>query len=144
MAGYSGYLVKIGEYTIPLSMIKADSYSAYDTMQDYDPWTDAKGQLHRDAVELKALKVEFETRNMLNNTEFATLISSIEAQFISGKEYAHECDITAYIPRLDDYVTQRGYMADFKPQIYLADATKIIYDSCRLAFVGGVYHDSES
>ena len=135
---YSGYLIKIGTYTIPLSMIKADSYYAYYNMQDYDPWTDAKGYLHRDAVQLRALKVEFETRNMLNNTEFSTLMSSISAQFTSGKEYARECQITAYIPEIDDYVTQTGYMADFKPQMYLADANIIQYDACRLAFIGGV------
>lgn len=135
---YAGYLIKIGNYTIPLSMIKADSYYAYDNMQDYEPWTDAKGYLHRDAVKLKALKVEFETRNMLNNTQFSTLLQNIEAEFISGKEHARECDITAYIPRLDAYVTQRGYMADYKPQIYLADATHIVYDACRLSFIGGV------
>ena len=135
---YAGYLVKIGNYTIPLSMIKADSYYAYVNMQDYEPWTDAKGYLHRDAVALKALKVEFDTKAMLNNTEFATLIGNIEAEFISGKEYARECDITAYIPEYDTYVTQRGYMADFKPQMYLASATEIKYDSCRLAFIGGV------
>jgi len=141
---YSGYLIKIGTYTIPLSMIKADSYYAYYNMQDYDPWTDAKGYLHRDAVELKALKVEFETRNMLTNTQFTTLMNAIKAQFISGKEYARECSITAYIPEIDDYVTQRGYMADFKPQMYLADANKILYDSCRLAFIGGVSTYGES
>ena len=135
---YSGYLIKIGNYTIPLSKIKADSYYAYDNMQDYDPWTDATGHLHRDAVKLKALKVEFETRNMMDNTEFSDLISSIKAQFISGKEHARECEITAYIPEDDAYVTQRGYMADFKPQMYLADANQIIYDSCRLSFIGGV------
>ena len=135
---YSGYLIKIGTYTIPLSMIKADSYYAYDNMQDYEPWTDAKGYLHRDAVQLKALKVEFETRNMLNNTQLYTLLHNIESQFISGKEHARECTITAYIPRLDDYVTQRGYLADYKPQIYLADGNHIEYDSFRMSFIGGV------
>ena len=135
---YAGYLIKIGNYTIPLSMIKADSYYAYVNMQDYEPWTDAKGYLHRDAVALKALKVEFDTKAMLNNTEFATLIANIRAEFISGKEYAREGDITAYIPEYDTYVTQRGYMADFKPQMYLASATEIKYDPCRLAFIGGV------
>ena len=135
---YSGYLIKIGDYTIPLSMIKADSYYAYTNMQDFEPWTDETGYLHRDAVELKALKVEFETRNMLNNTEFASLMANIQAEFIPGKEHAQECEITAYIPILDDYVTQRGYMADCKPQIYFADANLIQYDACRLAFIGGV------
>ena len=122
---YAGYLVKIGDYTIPLSMIKADSYYAYVNMQDYEPWTDAKGYLHRDAVDLKALKVEFDTRAMLNHTEFATLMSNIAAEFITGKESGRECNITAYIPEYDDYVTQRGYMADFKPQMYLASSTEI-------------------
>ena len=133
---YAGYLVKIGDYTIPLGMIKADSYYAYVNMQDYEPWTDAKGYLHRDAVELKALKVEFETKAMLDNTQFSTLMTNIAAQFTNAK--GRECNITAYIPEKDDYVTQRGYMADFKPQMYFADTNKIQYDPCRLAFIGGV------
>ena len=137
-SGYAGYLIKIGNYTIPLGLIRADSYSPYVNMQDYEPWTDAKGYLHRDAVELKALKVEFETKAMLNNVQFGELMSNIRAQFIQGKEKGRECDITAYIPEYDNYVTQRGYMADFKPQVYLASATEVKYDPCRLAFIGGV------
>lgn len=133
---YAGYLIKIGNFTIPTSIIKADSYYAYVNMQDYEPWTDAKGYLHRDVVDLKALKVEFETKAMLTNTEFASLMSSIKAQFT--KATARECNITAYIPELDDYVTQKGYMADFKPQMYFADANKIQYDPVRFAFIGGV------
>lgn len=133
---YAGYLLKIGNFTIPTSIIKADSYYAYVNMQDYEPWTDAKGYLHRDVVDLKALKVEFETKAMLTNTEFASLMSSIKAQFT--KATARECNITAYIPELDDYVTQKGYMVDFKPQMYFADANKIQYDPVRLAFIGGV------
>lgn len=133
---YAGYLLKIGNFTIPTSIIKADSYYAYVNMQDYEPWTDAKGYLHRDVVDLKALKVEFETKAMLTNTEFASLMSSIKAQYT--KATARECNITAYIPELDDYVTQKGYMADFKPQMYFADANKIQYDPVRFAFIGGV------
>lgn len=133
---YAGYLLKIGNFTIPTSIIKADSYYAYVNMQDYEPWTDAKGYLHRDVVDLKALKVEFETKAMLTNTEFASLMSSIKAQFTNVT--ARECNITAYIPELDDYVTQKGYMADFKPQMYFADQNKIQYDPVRFAFIGGV------
>ena len=133
---YAGYLIKIGNYTIPTSIIRADSYYAYDNMQDYEPWTDAKGYLHRDAVDLKALKVEFETVAMLDNTQFATLMSNIRSNFTNAK--GRECNITAYIPFLDDYVTQRGYMADIKPQMYFADANKIQYDPVRFAFIGGV------
>ena len=47
---YSGFLLKIGNYTFPQKYIKAESYSAYVNMQDLDPWTDANGYLHREAV----------------------------------------------------------------------------------------------
>lgn len=68
--GYGGYLVKFGNYTIPNNLIKQDTFSSYVNMQDKDPWTDENGYEHRDAVELKALKVEFETKAMLTEKQF--------------------------------------------------------------------------
>ena len=67
---YSGWLLKIGDYTVPNSIMKAESYSPYVNMQDLDPWTDTNGFVHRNAVKLKALKVEFETKAMLTDKEF--------------------------------------------------------------------------
>ena len=134
---YSGYLIKIGDYKIPHKYIKADSYQAYVNMQDVDPWTDANGYLHRKAVKLKALKVEFETKALLTNKDFASLMSNIRANITDAD--ARKCKITAYIPELDKYETQTGYMADFTPQIYFADENVVKYDPIRLAFIGGVY-----
>ena len=113
---YSGWLLKVGNYTVPMSFMKPETYSPYVNMQDLDDYTDANGYLHRNAVELKALKVEFETRAMLTNTEFNAIISKIRQQFTDATGRA--CYITAYIPEYDDYVTQYGYMADFQPTIY--------------------------
>ena len=136
---YSGFLLKIGDYTIPANkFIKAESYSAYVNMQDLDDWPDANGFLHREAVELKALKVEFETPAMLTNTELSELMNNIKANFTNAK--GRECMITAYIPEYDDYVTQLGYMADFQPQIYGTYGGVIHYNPIRLAFIGGVYN----
>lgn len=136
---YSGFLIKIGDYTIPVNkFIKAESYSPYVNMQDIDDWTDANGFLHREAVELKALKVEFETPAMLTNTELTELMNNIKANFTNAK--GRECMITAYIPEYDDYVTQLGYMADFQPQIYGTYGGVIHYNPIRLAFIGGVYN----
>ena len=137
---YSGWLVKVGNYTIPANKyIKAESYSAYANMQDIDPWTDANGFVHREAVDLKAIKVEFETPAMLTNKQFEDdLIANIRKQFV--KEVGKECYITAYIPELNKYVTQYGYMADFTPQMYQVIGNTIKYDSVRLAFIGGVYN----
>ena len=82
---YSGFLLKIGNYTFPQKYIKAESYSAYVNMQDLDPWTDANGFLHREAVELKALKVEFETPAMLTNVELTEIMNNIKANYTIEK-----------------------------------------------------------
>ena len=133
---YSGFLIKIGNYEIPQKYIKAESYSAYVNMQDLDPWTDANGYLHRTAVELNALKVEFETPAMMTNTVLSSFLSNIRQNFTNPT--SRECIITAYIPEYDSYVTQTGYMADFTPQMYGTYGGVIHYNSIRFAFIGGV------
>ena len=136
---YSGFLLKIGDYTFPEDMIALDSYSPYDNMQDKDPWTDENGELHRNPIELKPLKVEFETRNMLTNKELSEIMQNIRNNFVSEK--GKGCYITAQIPFYDDYVTQYGYMADFQPRIYSTGGGVIRYNPIRFAFIGGVAQD---
>lgn len=81
---YSGWLVKIEDYTIPANrFIRADSYKASAYMQDVDPWTDANGYVHRNAIQLKALKVEFETPAMLTDEDFAEFMHNIDANIIN-------------------------------------------------------------
>lgn len=154
---YDGWLIRInktatseGAYKIPLKYIKAESYSPYVNMQDVDAYTDANGYLHRDAVSLKVVKVEFETPAMLTNKTFSILMNNIKSRYSIAK--ARQLCIQAYIPEYNDYSEwQTGYLADFQPQIYHATTgTKkqngdwkeepvIQYNSIRLAFIGGVY-----
>ena len=136
---YSGFLLKIGDWEFPESLMAANSYSPYVNMQDVDPWTDENGELHRNPIELKALKVEFETKNMLTSTQFAEIMQNIRANYVSEK--GRSCFITAYIPEYDDYVTQYGYLADFQPQIYTTGGGVVKYNSIRFAFIGGVAQD---
>lgn len=137
---YEGYLIKVGDYIIPANkFIKAESYSAYVNMQDLEPWTDANGYIHRTAVELKALKVEFETPAMLTNVDVNELMTNIRNNYINST--GRECIVTAYIPEYDSYETQRAYLADFTPSIYQVSPTVIKYNPFRLAFVGGVADD---
>lgn len=136
---YSGFLLKIGEWVFPESLMAANSYSPYVNMQDVDPWTDENGELHRNPIDLKALKVEFETKNMLTSTQFAEIMRNIRANYVSEK--GRSCFITAYIPEYDDYVTQYGYLADFQPQIYTTGGGVVKYNSIRFAFIGGVAQD---
>jgi hypothetical protein len=137
---YNGWLLKVGDYIIPQNkFIKASSYSAYVNMQALDPYTDSNGYEHIDAVELKAVKVEFETPAMLTNFTFYELMRNIQANYTDPQKRG--CIITAYIPEYDDYVTQSAYLADFTPQMYTTANGVIKYNSIRLAFIGGVADD---
>ena len=45
---FQGYLIKVGNYPIPLTYMKLESYkSAPDQRQDLDSFRDADGYLHR-------------------------------------------------------------------------------------------------
>lgn len=136
---YSGWLVKVGDYIIDAKKyIKADSYSAYVNMQDLEPWTDANGFLHREAVELKVAKIEFETPAMLTNITFSELMRNIQANYTVPK--ARQFLLTAYIPECDEYVTQTAYLADFQPTIYSNANGVIKYNSIKFSLIGGVYN----
>ena len=52
---YSGFLLKIGSWEFPESLMAINSYSPYVNMQDVDPWTDENGELHRNPIDLKAI-----------------------------------------------------------------------------------------
>lgn len=137
---FNGYLMKIGDYKLETDkFVKADSYKPYINMQDIDDWTDGYGKLHRNALELKSLKVEFDTPNMLTNTTFAEFMSNIRRNYVNVT--AREVMVEAYIPELDDYVTQRCYMADIQPQIYSQDGNVLKYNSIHFSFVGGLADD---
>lgn len=130
---YKGYLIKIGNYIFPISMIKAESYKATNYGQDLDSTRDVNGILHRTALENTAPKVEFETRNMLDNTQVSSIFANIQANYTNAVE--KKASVEVYVPELNKYVTSDMYMADFEPTMYFADATKIQYTSTRMAWI---------
>ena len=130
---YKGYLIKIGNYTFPLSMIKAETYKATNYGQDLDSTRDVNGILHRTSLENTAPKVEFETRNMLDNTQMSSIFANIQANYTNAVE--KKASVEVYVPELDKYVTSDMYMADFEPTMYYADTTKIQYTSTRMAWI---------
>lgn len=145
---YSGFLLKIGDYVVPHKYIKAESYTPYVNMQDLDPWTDNAGYAHREAVDLKAAKIEFETRALMTEAEFLDFMGNIQRNYTVPK--ARQFIFTAYIPEYGEYVTQTGYLADFTPTIYgifqerLLNSSGAIgpvikYNPIRMAIIGGVY-----
>ena len=130
---YSGYLIKVGTFTIPLSIIRAETYSAYESTTDLDSYVDGNGELHRNALDHKAYKAEFETVPMLTDKEFGSLMTSIRAQYTVSKE--KKSLVTLYVPELDDYVSQYMYEPDITPTLYYGDANKVQYEQIRLAFI---------
>lgn len=131
---YAGYLIKVGDYTIPLKYIKAESYSAYRSIQDLDSYRDADGILHRTALTHVPNKVEFETPAMMTDKTFSEIMSNIQRNYINVNE--RRLSVTMYVPETNEYVTQDMYMPDITPAIYHADSKKIQYKSIRLAFIG--------
>ena len=84
---YNGFLIKVGDYIIPFKYMKADSYTAYRSIQDLDSYRDANGQLHRTALSHVPNKVEFETPPMLTDKSFADLMSSIQKNYINSNMF---------------------------------------------------------
>ena len=133
---YDNYLLKIGDYVVPMKYIKAETYSPYVNMQDVAPWTDADGFVHRNAIQLKALKIEFETPAMMTNKTLNEFLKNISDNYISAKERTF--NVTAYIPEYDGYITQKAYLADFTPVIHGIFDGVIKYQPIRIAIIGGV------
>ena len=144
---YSGYLVKIGTYTVPLKYIKYETFQALWSTTDFDSYRDANGTLHRDSVmKNKVLKVEWETPD-LSDSEFEDLMSHIRAQYLTtdavdgaplfnGKQ-AKRASVTAWMPEENAYKTDTCYLtSDVNFTIRYADATKLRYNPVRFAFIG--------
>lgn len=134
---FAGYLLKVGDYEIDGTYyINWAKYNVTRNIQDLDSYRDANGVLHRNALDHVPLKVEFETRENLTNTDVANFFGAIRANYTLASE--RKAMVTAYVPELDDYVTQEMYMADPQFKIKrIEDSTNTIkYESIRVAFIG--------
>lgn len=132
---YNGFLVKVGNYTIPADkFIKFNSYSVLYSTSDLDSYRDANGVLHRTALEHKPIKIEFETPPMLTNVEMSVLMANIRNNYTNATE--KRCVVTAYVPELDDYITMDCYLPDVTFSIYGAYGGVLHYNAVRFAFIG--------
>lgn len=132
--GYQGYLVKVGNYEIPLKYINAGSYNAFLSVQDLDSYRDGNGVLHRNALEHTPAKVEFETTPMLTGKDFAEVMKGISDNYTNGME--RKASVSAYLPEKDDYFTQDMYMPDISPSINSILNGEVIYNAIRITFIG--------
>lgn len=131
---YRGYLIKTGNFTFPLSLIRAETYEITKNEQDSDSYTDAAGFLHRNALEHWVVKVEFETVGMLTNVQLANLWANLQANYINSTEKCSNLEF--YLPELDDYITQKAYIPTVSTPMYKATNEMIQYQQIRFAFIG--------
>lgn len=132
---FSGYLVKVGSYTIPLKYMRYESYQITYYTQDLDSYRDSNGVLCRNVLQHKIGKLEFNTP-IMNNTDFSTLMSSLKAQMSDPTE--KKASVTFYVPEDDAYVTQNMYIPDVVTKIRNVDegSNTISYQETRIAFIG--------
>ncbi len=130
---YSGFLIKVGNYKIPHSWMKAETYSALWSGQDLDSYRDSDGKLHRTALEHFLGKVEFEVPPLKTDKEVSSFLKKIREQYTNKTE--KKANVTFYVPELDDYKTQEMYVPDITFTMYSANSEEIKYNSFRLAFI---------
>lgn len=130
MAYSGGYLVKVGTYEIPLSLIKLDSYViAPAQRQDLDSYVDADGNLHRNPVPHTRSKITFETIYMTVK-DMEAFMAHITSQYTNGLE--KKVQVTYYEPEYSNYVTGYFYFAATQEYKFY---NKEKYDSCKFVLV---------
>ena len=131
---YGGFLIKVGDYTVPVRYIEAKKFKCGIKGQDLDSYRDANGILHREALQNVAIKAEWETPTGKEESELRELMDNIRRQYTNQIE--KKALVTAWMPELGDYVTMECYLPDIEYTIDYADEMTVEYSSFRLAFVG--------
>lgn len=130
MALSRSYLIKVGSYEIPLSIMKYGSYKSSPAQrQDNDSYVDADGYLHRTPMPHVRSKVEFELIN-LSERDFRGFMDSITAQYINGLE--RKVHLTYYEEEYGQYNEGDFYMPGTMDFTML---NKAVYDNIRIAFI---------
>ena len=124
------WLIKVGSYTIPLSVMKLDTYSSSPAQrQDVDAYRDSDGFMHRNTVPHTATKIEFETVPM-SVKDFQGLIKGITDNYINGLE--RKVRLTYYEEEYGNYVEGDFYLPATMTFNWF---NKEIMNSYRIAFI---------
>lgn len=136
---YQGYLLKVGTslVEVPTQYIEGTTYKVTPNQRmEWSAERDTTGALHRETVENKPPKIEFETIPRLTNTEIGNLMSILRNAYTDADE--RKLPINFYDPESDSYKTWDCYMPDIEFAISEIDNRNniIYYEKIRLAFIG--------
>ena len=107
---FSGYLIKVDNYTVPLSFMRYESYKIGYHSQDLDSYRNANGVLNRNALAHRVGKIEFNVP-MMTMAEFQDVWSKVTAKYLNAIEKC--ANVTYYVPETDSYETQKMYVPLF-------------------------------
>lgn len=127
-------LISVGGVPIPMKFMKAETYSALYSTNDLDSYRDANGVLHRNVLSHRLGKVEFETPPLMTNRQISELMRLLSNAYTVPEE--KKLTVTAYMPEIDDYITQDMYIPDIQYPIYWVNGDEIKYNPIRIAFIG--------
>ena len=137
MAGFQGYLIRIGTYSDFFEQyIQFQSYKVSRKIQDLDSYRDANGVLHRTALDHDSFVVELTLRK-LNNNEAEEVMSAIRSNFTVPGE--RKLKLTFWLPEINDYKQNIDvYMPDpeFTIRSHEVENNLLIYEPTTLKFIG--------
>ena len=100
-----------------------------------DSYRDGNGVLHRNALNTKIVKVEFQLRENIKASEYDVIMQEITNRYTKASERKLQIDV--YLPETATYSgTIDVYMPDPEVVIKRADANDLVYKSIRMAFIG--------
>ena len=132
---FLGWLLKCGGSEVPMKYIKLSSYKITPNQRlDIFAERDMVGELHRDTVDHKPVKIEFETP-FIYNDELEKLNSIFRRAYTDEK--GRTLEIEYYDPEENNYKHARCYMPDAQYVLYNVDATnrRIMYNPVRYAII---------
>lgn len=129
---YNGYLLQIGGYIVPMTFIRIESYAVTYSTMDLDPYRDANGVLHRNALGHKVGNLVFETPYMYQR-DFAAVMANIRSQYTNAIE--KRVVATFYVPELDEYLTQEMYLPDIQVQIMQNSPNGLVYGNTQINLI---------
>ena len=135
---FNGSLLQLSGTEFPWQYIVENSYSGALKTMDLDSGRVATGVLSRNVLDHQPIEIKIKTRDGLDNVENADLWSFIRSRYVS-KQQERKVRVTAYMPEIDDYVTQACYVTSdptFPIKHIYPSKKRIVFSSYEIKFVG--------
>ena len=133
MATLGDYLIKVGDSKLPNKYISRGTYKAAADKIIAGEFVDANGTTHVEVLPNRTLNVEL-TISACPAALYEDIINLITGAFINANE--ENLLVTAWVPKLQDYVAQECLFEDDSPAVNAIVDGKLIYEKVKIKFKG--------